>query len=179
VKIEELLSAKVVQLMAGVDFDKRYYAYFEACRHRPSESMLCKVDFSAAMGAAQWPFRYSRSEDFFHYFEERDGIGTGLNVAFTHGDMELILVVTVSGMHVGGTFHGLAHDIAERRDPNFAYNPPYPRIPLTNHDELADAVRFAVELFDDARTAIVQYPGWDAMVAVAAGQGPSDGQNGF
>jgi hypothetical protein len=100
-------------------------------------------------------------EDFFGHVEQQDSLRVGLNVSFSHSQVELILVVAIDGVHVGAPMTLLARSVAEQRDPAFEYRPRAPRVRVTNHDELAGAVRFAMDLFEDARAAIVAHD-WPA-----------------
>jgi hypothetical protein len=156
------LRNRLVELMGSIDLDKRYYSYYEACQNRPDHSVLGQSDFADAMAATPRPFRYDRRENFFGHLEPHDNVRVGLNVRFAYSEMELILVVVINGMHVGAPMTLLARSVAEQRDPAFEYRPRAPRVRVTSHDELADAVRFAMDLFEDARRVILGHD-WVAV----------------
>src|SRR5262245_14471198 len=161
---QESPSAKLIELLAGIDFDKRYYAYYEAHKDRENQSMTgaTRETFEAALSPTQLNFKHSKKENFFSYEERHVHCTVGLNVAFPYSTVELILFVKTRNGYVGGPFPKLAREVGQLRDPNFAPSPPSPKLPFSSRSELEEAVRFGVSLFEDAKRAILTYDEWDA-----------------
>jgi hypothetical protein len=154
--------SSLVDLLAKIDFDRRYYSFHEAHRDRARTPMkdAGREQFEAALKAAGVDATYHRKEQFFRHEEVHEGRTVGLMVSFTHSRLELGVDMTTEQFEVGGLFHALALDIAQRRDPSFMPSPRHPRLPFSGATDLQEAVDYSVALFKDARDAMLAFDGW-------------------
>jgi hypothetical protein len=154
--------ARLIDCLAGIDFGRRYYDFYERCRGRAKWTGYTREDVKAALATVPLPFTYHRREDFFRYAEpypER-GLTVALNVAFPASTAELILDLQTPSERLGDPFKMLARLVERRRDPSFTFSPPYPDLPFSDPDQLRQAIAFGVALFRDAAQAIVADDGW-------------------
>jgi hypothetical protein len=161
---KEMLYAKLIKLLAGMDFDKRYYGFYEAQRGQGKKGMstLRLEDFQTALAKTSLDFSYQAKEKFFSHTETFDHCAVGLNVAFPYSSaVEFILSVKTRQGDLGDPFSSLAHDVGEFRDPDFHSEPEFPNLPFSSKAELHEAVQFGVSLFQDAKHAILSYKGWN------------------
>jgi hypothetical protein len=154
--------AKLVELLAGIDFGKRYYAFYEQARQVGRMPGLTREDVQAVISGARLTFKYNKREDFFDHNERHDRLEVGLNVAVAYSTVELIFKLKTEVGHVGGPFPLLARQVERLSDPNFSYTPGSPKLPFSNLDELQAAVDFGVGLYEDARRTVLAYNGWES-----------------
>jgi hypothetical protein len=159
----ESLQGKLLDLLAGIDFGRRYYAYYERCRGRGKMPAYGREDLEAALATVPLGFTYQRREDFFRHQEVAGpGLTLALNVAFPASTAELILDVRTPTARLGDPYKLLAREIERRRDPAFSFSPPYPDLPFSNADELREVIAFGVGLYAEAREAILAAGDWGA-----------------
>lgn len=151
----------LVKLLAGIDFDRRYYSMVEshsdARNSRPPASWLDTA--KTFLEASPLGFKFNKREKFFSHIATYDGCDVGLNIAFPYEQIELILVLKVAGQPMGQPFTRLARTVGEWRDPNFAPSPPAPKIPFANTAQLQGALESGLELFEDSRRVILAHLG--------------------
>ena len=155
---EETLTAKLLELLAGMNFASRYYEYCDRYSNRGPMPSYGRRDLETALATTSLEFQYHSKERFFSHRANDEVVG--LNVAFPHSKVELILTLATAAGDIGGTFAELAEQVALEQDPDFEHSPPYPLLPFSNEAELREAVQFGVSLFLDARQAILSYQGW-------------------
>jgi hypothetical protein len=156
--------ARLVELLAGIDFGARYYAYYEQCRTRgpATPPNLTRDDQEAALAAGPLAFTYRARERFFDHAERHGKLEVGLNVFFAASTAEFILKLRTIHGHVGAPFPLLARRAEQLRDPDFSYSPAAPKLPYSNRDELIDVVQFGIALYQDARRVILDHADWYA-----------------
>lgn len=158
------LYTKLIELLAAIDFDRRYYSFYEGHRDQERKKMpgAGLEDFRAALAATTLDFTYHKKENFFSHKQAEEPGEIGLNIAFPHSSVELILwVKTRKGVTIGDPFSALALNVSEFRTPEVSPEPEFPTLPFSSEAELHEAVRFGVSLFLDARREIVSHRGWN------------------
>jgi hypothetical protein len=155
--MEESIDTQLIEALAGIDFDRRYYAYYDAHsdRMRRNWARFRRQDFEAALATTSLDFKYFTKGSFFSHEQRHEHCTIVLNIAFSLSTVELILHVETERGHAGDPFPALANDVGQRRDPNFSHTPPYPRLPFSNREELLEAVQFGISLFLDSQRAIL------------------------
>ena len=149
---------QLLKLLTDINFDQRYYDYVDA--HKNSEATLTqaqiKEQIKNALQNSGNAASYNQKEKFFR-FEEQAGPYTLANTIalYYESGLELIILVQNDSDKFGGPLHGLARDVALKRDPKFSYSPRYPRIPFGNKEELTEAVDFSLELFNEIKQALL------------------------
>ena len=147
---------RLIDLLAGIDFGRRYYAFYERARSRGKLPGYTREDLEAALATVPLGFTYHRREDFFRHAETLDGgLTLALNVAFPASQAEYILDFrTPAGRH-GAPYKRLAREVERRRDSTFTFDPPYPDLPYSTLEELREVVAFGTELYVEAREEIL------------------------
>jgi hypothetical protein len=155
--MEESIATQLIEALAGIEFDGRYYAYYDAHsdRMRRNWAGVRRPDFEAALATTSLDFKYVKKGNFFSHEQRHERCTITLNIAFSSSNVELILLVKTERGHAGDPFPVLANEVGQRRDPNFSHTPPYPRLPFSNREELLEAVQFGVSLFLDSKRAIL------------------------
>ena len=153
-KLDDILNESLLK----VDFDQRYYQFFED--HKNVEEILdinaARVITGNALKAVTQTAKYDTKEKFFRFQEEVPPYTISYTIAFGHGTkIELICTIRSAEGKAGGTAHGIARKVARLRDPNFEYSPRYPRLPYGNEDELNEAIKFSLSLFNDIKHVVV------------------------
>ena len=157
----EALDAKLVELLAGIDFAGRYYAYYAAVRQRARMPDVSQQELVEALAATSLDFKYNKKEKFFAHQEQTATCLVGLNIGFPISSAEFILNVKAAPGWLGGPYSVLARRIERLRDPDFEHDPYYPTLPFGNRDELRETVNFGVGLWQEAKQVIAAYPGWN------------------
>jgi hypothetical protein len=152
------LQAELVTRLAGIDFARRYYEFYERHPLGGQRPALGQAGYQAAIDRLPMEFTYHRRERFFGTVEWHGETAVGLNVAFSESRVELILTVQVGGVRFGGPFPLLARQVAQLDNPAFAYEPRSPKLPFRDEAGLHEAVEFGAALFEDARRAILGAP---------------------
>jgi hypothetical protein len=147
---------RLIDLLAGIDFGRRYYASYERGRNRTRWTDYTQDDLQAALATVPLDFTYHRREDFFRHAETLGaGLALALNVAFPASQAEYILDFrTPAGRH-GAPYKRLAREVERRRDPTFTFDPPSPDLPFSSPDELREVVAFGTELYVEIREQIL------------------------
>jgi hypothetical protein len=144
------LSHALADALRTIDFEGRYYGFYEKIKSHVAPSHLNKRDWESALGETGLTFRYHSRERFFSSDEKAIGKCTAwLNVAFSHDQAEFILNLMTPAGGSGGPFALLAYSSGLSRDQNFAPDPPYPTLPFTNREQLREVIRFGMELYAD------------------------------
>src|SRR6185437_918518 len=149
------LSTKLVEVLRRIDFDERYYSFYEKIRNRTTPSGLSKLDWEKAISETSLVFRYNSKERFFAAEKQFGPCTIVFNIGFRHDEVELALGVRTPNGWAGGPFTVLANSIGLSRDPNFSPMPPYPTLPFSNAEQLREIIRFAMTLYGDAERAVV------------------------
>jgi hypothetical protein len=151
---DEELERKFSRLLADIDLDRRYYGYSNAHRSSLRNMMhLSASQLASVLASTQLEFKQDKREKFYAHVEKIGVHEAGLNISFTYSMVELIMYIEGPGGCLGGPVHSLAKMVGESRDPNFNPDPPYPKLPFSNIDELREAVQLSVSLFHDFKTA--------------------------
>jgi hypothetical protein len=155
--MEESIATQLIEVLAAIEFDRRYYAYYDAHSDRSRRSWVGvrRQDFEAALATTSLDFKYVKKGNFFSHEQQHEHITLGLNIAFSSSHVELILIVKTRQGYAGGPFPKLAREIGQLRDPNFAPSPASPKLPYSNREELLEAVQFGISLFLDSKRAIL------------------------
>ena len=140
---------KLIAMLAELAFDRRYYRFYEEQKaaestQMPGDGRSIQAQLLAETGLA---FTYDSKEKFFGHQSEQSGGKSILNVIFRSSTAEFVVYFERQTDLCGGTYHGLARTIALQRDPNFAYQPRYPRLPYATEEQLRTVIRFGVDLF--------------------------------
>ncbi|HAG83791.1 MAG TPA: hypothetical protein DCL61_22245 [Cyanobacteria bacterium UBA12227] len=159
--VQNKLSSKFYELLAGINFEKRYYEYYENCRGREKMAGYNRQDCEAVLASTSLEFKYYKKENFFSHKQVYKKNEFILNVAFPYSTVELIFSVKAKDEVIGGPFSLLARQVAQLREPNFEYSPPYPKIRFSNLDELQEAVKFGISLFEDVKQVILSDNDWN------------------
>ncbi len=140
--------AKFLELLEGIDFADRYYAYCQKHEKRgPAIPAPTQIEALAATG---YTFSYEKREKFHAWLDVRGGneCELGVNVALDKGDCEWILVFRTPSGHLGGPFSGLALDVKRRTDPQYRHTPPYPTPNIANKRDLLDTLDEGLALYE-------------------------------
>ena len=159
----EVLTERLLGLLAQIDFDRHYFGYYLAHADRKSSPMRAPsiTALKDALNQTALDFAYKSRERFFAHTEQHQQCVVGLNVALLGSSVEFILSVRTDAGYIGGPFPELARQVARKRDPEFTVSPASPKLPFSNEDQLREVVGFGVSLFEDARDAIVSAGDWD------------------
>ncbi|MBO0858556.1 MAG: hypothetical protein J2P21_08845 [Chloracidobacterium sp.] len=155
--MEENMATQLIEALVGIEFDRRYYAYYDAnCdRMRRTWAGVRRQDFEAALATTSLDFKYVSKGSFFSHEQRQEHCAITLNIAFPVSTVEFILLVKTESGHAGKPYPVLANEAGQHRDPNFSHIPPYPRLPFSNRDELSEAVQFGISLFHESKRAIL------------------------
>src|ERR1051326_3216949 len=156
-KDEEATQKKLLELLMNIDFDKKYFEYYDSHSEREQNKMsgAGNKDYKAALATTPLDFKYSSREKFFSHTEKESSCTFILNEAFRYSTAELIFYVETKQGSVGGPVPKLAREAGQLRDPNFSPSPTSPKLPFSNADELREVVQFGVSLFEDAKRVIL------------------------
>jgi hypothetical protein len=158
---EECLQAQFVDLLVKMDFARRYYEFYEKVRNRGPMRTFNPEEAKAVLASISPAFRYVKKERFFRCTDTADGFKFLLNVAdLHHSQVEFIFYEKTHS--IGGTYHGLAADVSRLSDPDFSYDPPYPRLDFSNLKQMKEAVVFGVSLYEEMKTAILGCSEWES-----------------
>src|SRR5437870_3022151 len=64
--------AKLIEMLVGLDFDTRYFSFFEATKQSRASSKLQPVDVVSLFDKLPIPFRLNKKESFFFHRAETD-----------------------------------------------------------------------------------------------------------
>lgn len=151
------LITKFTDLLFDMNFDQRYYAYFEAQRGIETDLSPTEVRTITENALKEWGVeaKYDSKEKFFRFEEQVGEYKFVSTIAFSYfSKLELLFAVHTASESAGGALHWLARNIARQRTPNFEYSPRYPRIPFGNADGLNEAIQFSMALFGEFKQAI-------------------------
>jgi hypothetical protein len=152
---EEVLSKKLTDTLRGVKLDERYYRFFNEIRHHVAASNLKKSDLESVLKEANEAFRYDSKEAFFYTEPEKIGsCEVTLRVRFRNDEAEFILGLKTPVGRGGGPFTRLAREAGLSRDPGFSPKPAAPKLPFTNREQLAEIIRFGLEIYADVVKAL-------------------------
>lgn len=156
-ELKKALSARLVK----IEFDERYYRLCDLYPKRGDAGQRAwKAAVHTALERTALGFSYNSRESFFAHTEDGGTYKIGLNVAYRHAALELILVLQTAHGNIGGPFTTLARAVALCRDAAFARKPPYPQIQFSSEDELDAVASAAVDLYRDVRWALTSERGW-------------------
>jgi hypothetical protein len=146
------LEIKLLKLLQKINFDQKYYQYYQS-RSNSSEKSNLKLDvFETVLMQTSLDFKYNKKEKFFGHKETVANHDVVFNIAFTSSSVELILSIKADeSCKVGGSFPALARKVARLNDPNFDYSPRFPKLPFSNLLELQDTVGFGISLFEEVK----------------------------
>src|SRR5258708_3079299 len=118
---------KLLELLAGMDFADRSYAYCAAHSQRGPEIPLTTQ--TAVLKETGRVFRYDKGEKFFAWRDANgpDECELGLNVSLEGAQVEWILAFSTPSGHMGGPLSGLAKLTKQRSTPAYRHSPPHPR----------------------------------------------------
>lgn len=155
----EELSASLIDLLRGMDFGRRYFDFYEALPKRRDGSghKAGRKELEAALAETGVDFRYFAGEKFFQHLEHHPHCDLTLNAASPYSQAEFILYVETGSAGAGGPYPRLARLVVQAADPDFAPDPPSPKLPFSDEAGLREVVRFGVSLFEEARDAILAY----------------------
>jgi hypothetical protein len=164
---DERLQEEVVRVLAAQDIAGRYYNYCDRHHARGRWRQYGPEDVRTALEPfTPLPLKYHRRERFFSIDEAYADVRIGLNIAFSHSTLELILLFTIASEHGGGILHGIARRAGLLAEPPLDHQPPYPRLPFGDRDELRDAARFAFDLYREIKEALLTHT-WGDQVDVS------------
>jgi hypothetical protein len=158
--MKEQLQARLLTALQGIDFDRRYYDFWEKTRTRMGKPFtIDPAQLADVVGKSGLAFTFDKKEKFYRHDEKGPDYLLKLHIAFPASTVECGLYLVASAT-IGGPYPRLARLIGEQRDPSFSPEPPSPKLPYTNLDELGEAVQFGCELFIAARDAIAAAGPW-------------------
>jgi hypothetical protein len=146
-------------LLSRIDFDKRYYAYYESVRHldlRSEDSVVDNAILKKMLATSGLVFTFHK-HGFFRHVAKREHWEFGLTIDFKYSSLEFIFYGTTPSGSVGGPYPGLAQEVAELRSPGFEFDPPYPKLPCLTEGELQSAVDFGIGMFRDVVALVLEF----------------------
>jgi hypothetical protein len=155
------MRARLVELLAEIDFARRYYDFYQGIKGRPAMPGLGPEVVAAALETTGLAFKYDAREQYFGHKQKHERAEFGLNVAFAQSQLELILAIKTRHGVVGGSYALLAAAVERRRQPDFVFSPPYPALPFGDEGQLREVVTFGVELFEEIKRAVEASARWD------------------
>jgi len=173
---ETSLGQKLLELLSEIDFGKRYFAYYELHKSREgADTSLLDRHLESALSQTGVDFVYNEREHFFRHKEDCNGAELSLGAALLYGSsLEFLMYLRSKDGVVGGPFPKLARDVCKLRDPSFDYNPRSPKLPVSDEDDLQEAVRFGIALFQEAKNSLCSFQGWGKGKARKARNRKSD-----
>lgn len=151
------LKEKLSRLLLSLNFDQQYYQLYESLRSSIGKSLANESRSlqERLLKGAGLQVQFDGRENFFAH-RETVAVGQfGLNAIFRNSEAEFVLAIDLAAGSMGGTFHGLAREVALRRDPAFSYQPRYPRLPYASEAELQRVIGFAVDRFQQIKAALL------------------------
>ena len=148
---------KLLTLLAGIEFDRRYFHFYEAHTSAWGKDLAGhgRALFESALQPSGLRFTYHTKENFFHHEETQGVLRLTLNVSFSPFAADFVLAIKTPTEVIGGPYAGLAYDVALWRDSTFRYSPRAPRLPFANLDELAAAITLGITLFTEAKAKLL------------------------
>jgi hypothetical protein len=155
----EELSVTLIDLLRGMDFGRRYFDFYEALPKRRDGSghKAGRKELGAALAETGLDFRYFAGEKFFQHVEHHPRCDIMLHVRFRYSQAEFMLYVKAGSAIAGCPYPRLARLVVQATDPDFAPDPPSPKLPFSDEAGLREVVRFGVSLFEEARDTILAY----------------------
>jgi hypothetical protein len=152
----EVHERRLAGLLRDVDFSRRYYEYCDAHPREASAFALSPEDQRRLIAASGLGFDYDSAHRFYGHREGEESRRMQLNVSFDDRYVEFGLSFHTSGGVIGGPFHVLARDVELLvHGPEWERDPRYPRTRFTSPEEAERAMALGLELYRDARTAIL------------------------
>jgi len=157
------LSKKLVELLAQIDFGRRYFDLYAESSEREgaADCHVDRKDIDAALDDAGLEFKYLAKEQFFRHVDKQDGYDLLLHAAFPYCTAEFGLYVKGAWGAVGGPWPKLARQVVQLSRPDFNPSPASPKLPFSDAAGLREAVRFATTLYGEARDVITSFDGWN------------------
>ena len=147
--------ARLAELLSRLDFDRKYYGYVAAHAQAARESALPREVVAEAVEKLPLAFKYQRGEKLFRHREKVGKLELGLHLIIHTDDVEAVLVFKTDLGHLGEPFHVHARSVAGARDPSFEWFPAYPRLRFASAEGLAEALAFAVVLYEEIKAAVL------------------------
>lgn len=141
--------ASLLQILAEIEFAKRYYSFYEARKHLEGSEGIDPAAISARLKSRG--FKYHKGDDFYRLAERQGEREVALHVAFARGMVELILDLEAGKATYSAPFAGIAEEVAQLEDPDFSYEPPYPPIPYSTAEELDVAIDFGLKIYEEVK----------------------------
>ena len=150
----ESADERLLELAHSIDFARRYYSIVNASRNDEPASELPETEILSALESTGRSFRFNRREKFFA-FREPDVPGElGINLSFSYGQVEFILVARGPNGHFGPPFTLLARTVAQRHAPELVPSPRAPRPCYSDQARLRSVLAEGLRLYEDLATAI-------------------------
>jgi hypothetical protein len=152
--------ARLIELLAAMDFADRYYAMCEAHSKRGPEMPLQRQ--RVALAKTGRAFTYDKREKFFAHKDPDapKGRRLGVHVALELAMVELVLVFETKNGHIAGPFASLARKVKMLSIPGYKHSPPYPKMDFASQAALDKALAAGLALYDDVKAVILAEPGW-------------------
>lgn len=141
--------ASLLQILAEIDFAKRYYTFYEARKHLQGAEGIDPA--AIAVRLEPRGFKFHKRDRFYRLAERQGDREVELHVAFALGTVELILGLEAGEATYGGPFAGMAEEVAQLEDPDFSYQPPYPKIPYSTAEDLDEVIDFGIKIYEEVK----------------------------
>lgn len=146
--------ARLLGVLDTIGFATSYYRYCDAHQARGFWRDVTPDDVAAALETTTpLHFTFKKKERFFTTSERASGLLIGLNLRVLPPTVEAILVLRTAAGHIGAPFAILAWEEMRQRVHDYEHPSAAPR--FSNAAELADAMRFVVDLFEEVKRAIL------------------------
>jgi hypothetical protein len=139
--------------LAASAFDERFYSIFEQLRNRATDRKWKKDEIASILEETGLRFEYVKSERFFNHAEIVGNMRLEVGVNVRQSEVELLLNIYRGEEGTGGPFQLLAKQVADRRQPGFNFDPPYPWLPAASIDDMRLIARFAITVFNELKKA--------------------------
>jgi hypothetical protein len=155
----ETLQEELFDLLASLNFANKYYGYYETHFEIKSITSVSfdREFFEASLLASGLDFRFNEDEEVFEYVDKRNKLEINLKCTLKDCQVACVLVLKTRGRAVEWPFWGLAAEVELLRDPDFEYFPRNPKLPVSNLEDLQEAINFGVALYRQIREELFVY----------------------
>ena len=145
------LKEELLNIMRPIDFDRRYYSFYEELRDKESDRVWTKEEIARSLAEFDLIFKYVSSDRLFMHSSAVRSTKMSLSVRVRDSEAELLIEIAKESELTGGPFQLLAKEVAESRNPGFSYDPPYPWLPFVSEQDFKAIVRFGIGVFEDIK----------------------------
>ncbi len=145
---KEQISELILTGLQQVNFADRYYDF---CRNYIDVDIRCELSKREINQyiLESYP-EFKRDRGLFCFSENTHYGKVGLHISFLYNELvELIFALEIGDLNLDNQVTVLAREVAQIEQPGFINDPPYPKIPFVNKQDLKTIVDFSIVLFEE------------------------------